>query len=587
MRLKPITEPWYVQALDRLREHLAHAEALLPLALVGLISGLLTGAVVIAFRWLTEHAQIMLTPIAGPEAFEGLPWSYRLALPIAGGLLIGVIFQRASVGSREVGVVHVMERLAYHSGRMPWKNAALQFFGAALSIMSGHSVGREGPVVHVGAASSSLLGQWLGFPNNSIRVLVACGAAASIAASFNTPIAGVIFAMEVVLMEYTLVGFTPVILAAVAATSLARVAYGPAPAFDIPIMQMTSLWELPYILLVGVLVGAAAALFIQGIRSLDVCCREIPLWMRTTAAGLVTGLCGLIAPEVMGIGYDTVELTLLGEMALGALVTVAAVKLVATVACISLGLPGGLIGPTLVMGAAAGGALGVVGHAMVPDMSSSEGFFAMLGMGAMMGATLQAPLAALMAVLELTANSNSILPGMFAIVTATLTTHVLFKKRSVYINMLQARGLDYRNDPVAVSLRRTGVGAIMERRLLALPRRIDASALPQPEPPAEWALLTEDDRVSAVLPWDALEKFMADFVAGKEISEELDLLEIQGAQQAFDMVRIHATLAEAIERMDRSGAQVVLVTGSDHPVPGNVYGVLTRDRIEAGVRYRT
>lgn len=575
-----------MQALDRLRDHLAHAEAVLPLALVGLISGLLTGTVIIAFRWLTEHAQIMLTPIAGPEAFEELSWSYRLGLPVAGGLFIGLIFQRASVGSRQVGVVHVMERLAYHSGRMPWKNAVLQFFGGALSIMSGHSVGREGPVIHVGAASSSLLGQWLGFPNNSIRVLVACGAAASIAASFNTPIAGVIFAMEVVLMEYTLAGFTPVILAAVAATSLTRVVYGSAPAFDIPIMQMTSLWELPYILLVGVLVGAAAALFIHGIRVIDERFREIPLWIRTTAAGLVTGLCALIAPEVMGIGYDTVELILLGEMALGALLTVAAVKLVATVACISLGLPGGLIGPTLVMGAAAGGALGVVGHAMLPEMSSSEGFYAMLGMGAMMGATLQAPLAALMAVLELTANSSSILPGMFAIVTATLTARVLFKKQSVFISMLQTRGLDYRNDPVAVSLGRTGVGAIMDRRLLALPRRIDASALPPPEGPAQWILLTEDERVAAAIPWVALEKFMKDLRAGKELSEELDLFEIQGAHLTFDTVRIHATLAEAIERMERSGAQVVLVTGSDNPLPGNVFGVLTRDRIEAGVRYR-
>ncbi len=223
-----------MQPLNRLREHLAHAEALFPLALVGLISGLVTGGVIIAFRWITENAQLALTPVAGPEAFEWLSWPYRLGLPIAGGLLIGVIFQRASLGSRQVGVVHVMEQLAYHSGRMPWKNAALQFFGGALSIMSGHSVGREGPVIHVGAASSSLLGQWLGFPNNSIRVLVACGVAASIAASFNTPIAGVIFAMEVVLMEYTLAGFTPVILAAVAATSLTRVVYGSAPAFDIP-----------------------------------------------------------------------------------------------------------------------------------------------------------------------------------------------------------------------------------------------------------------------------------------------------------------------------------------------------------------
>ncbi len=575
-----------MQPLQRLRDHLAHAEALFPLALVGLVSGLVTGGVIIAFRWLTESAQLMLTPVVGPEAFEWLSWPYRLELPVAGGLLIGVIFQRASVGSRQVGVVHVMERLAYHSGRMPWRNAVLQFFGGALSIMSGHSVGREGPVIHVGAASSSLLGQWLGFPNNSIRALVACGVAASIAASFNTPIAGVIFAMEVVLMEYTLAGFTPVILAAVAATSLTRIVYGSAPAFDIPIMQMNSLWELPYILLVGVVLGSAAALFIQGIRFLDERCRDLPLWIRTTAAGVATGICALVAPEVMGIGYDTVELTLLGEMALGALVLVAAMKLVATVACISLGLPGGLIGPTIVIGAAAGGALGVVGHALVPEMSSSEGFYAMLGMGAMMGATLQAPLAALMAVLELTGNSNSILPGMFAIVTATLTTRVVFKKQSVFISMLKARGLDYRHDPVASSLGRTGVGAMMDRRLLALPRHIDASALPDSEEQPQWVLLTEGNRVCGVVRWHALQSFMAEVREGAEKNQVLDLLQIHGAHESFDLVRMYATLAEVIEGMERGGARVALVTASDIARPDTVYGVLTRDRIEAGVRIR-
>ena len=575
-----------MRSLDNLREHLAHAEALFPLAIVGLVSGIVTGAVIIAFRWLTENAQLLLTPVSGPEAFEWLSWPYRLGLPVAGGLIIGLIFQQASLGSRQVGVVHVMERLAYHSGRMPWKNALMQFFGAALSIMSGHSVGREGPVIHVGAASSSLLGQWLGFPNNSIRVLVACGAAASIAASFNTPIAGVIFAMEVVLMEYTLVGFTPVILAAVAATSMTRIVYGSAPAFDIPIMQMTSLWELPYILLLGVVIGSAAALFIHGIRVMDERFREVPLWIRTTAAGVVTGLCALIAPEVMGVGYDTVELTLLGEMALGALIVVAVLKLVATVACISLGLPGGLIGPTIVMGAAAGGALGVVGHSLVPEMSSSEGFYAMLGMGAMMGAALQAPLAALMAVLELTANSNSILPGMFAIVTATLTTRVIFKQQSVFVTMLKARGLDYHHDPVAVSLGRTGVGAIMDRRLRVVPRRLRMSELPESTDPPQWVLLTEDNRVCGVVRWHALESFLQEVKANGDEGEVLDLLQIHGAHEQFHVVRLHATLAEALAGMQARDAGVALVAGSDRVTPGNVYGVLTRDRIEAGVRIR-
>ena len=576
-----------MQALQKLREHLAHADALLALALVGLTSGLVTGGVIIAFRWLTETAQVRLTPLANPEAFEWLSWPYRLGLPVAGGLLIGLIFQLVSTGSRQVGVVHVMERLAYHSGRLPWRNAVLQFVGGALSIMSGHSVGREGPAIHLGAASSSLLGQSLGLPNNSIRVLVACGVAASIAASFNTPIAGVIFAMEVVLMEYTLAGFTPVILASVAATSLTRAVYGSAPAISVPALQMTSLWELPYILLLGVVLGAVGALFIQSIRRIDERFRHVPLWIRTTTAGLVTGLCALVAPQVMGIGYDTVELTLLGEIGLGMLVVIAVAKLIATTACVSLGLPGGLIGPTLVMGAAAGGALGVVGHALVPELSSSEGFYAMLGMGAMMGATLQAPLAALMAILELTANSNSILPGMFAIVTASLTTRVAFKQSSVFVTMLEARGLEYQHDPVTISLSRTGVGAVIQRRIVSVARRVTKSALPNPQDrPFDWVLLTEGNQIVGLVPGEAFAAFLQTLDDDGESIEMFDLLKIAGASSDFSMVRLHATLREASERMRDADTSIVLVTRVEAATPGNIYGVLTRDQIEASVRYR-
>ncbi len=546
----------------------------------------MTGGVIIAFRWLIENAQLLLTPVTGPEAFEWLSWPYRLGLPIAGGLLIGVIFQRASLGSRQVGVVHVMERLAYHSGRMPWRNAVMQFFGAALSIMSGHSVGREGPVIHVGAASSSLLGQWLGFPNNSIRVLVACGVASSIATSFNTPIAGVIFAMEVVLMEYTLVGFTPVILAAVAATSLTRVVYGSAPAFDIPIMQMSSLWELPYILLVGVVLGAAAALFIYGIRFVDERCRDLPLWIQTGAAGVITGLCALIAPEIMGIGYDTVELTLLGEIALGALVLVAVMKLIAPIACISPGLPGGLIGPTIVVGAAAGGALGVVGARLGAgdELQRSLLRHARHGSddwrraaGAAGGVDGRAR-----AHREFEQHSSRHVRH----VTATLTSRVVFRQQSVFVSMLKARWLDYRFDPVAVSLGRTGVRAIMDRRLLALPRYLNPRSMPGVKEEPQWVLIVENGRVCGVVRWHALDSFLEEASADSDRGEALDLLQIHGAHEEFHVVHLHATLAEALDGMQTRGAGVALVAGSDMATPGNVRGVLTKDRIEAGVRIR-
>jgi len=232
----------------------------------------------------------------------------RFGLPAIGGLVIGLIFQYLShTGGVQVGVVHVLERLSYYQGHLPFRNSILQFFGAAISIISGHSVGREGPSIHLGSASGSLLGQWLHLPNNSIQTLVACGAAAGIAASFNTPLAGVIFSMEVIMMEYTISGFTPVILSAVSATAVTRFVFGAGSAFSLPSLQLASLFELPYLLIMGLVIGTLAAAFISSLKWFTEVSKEIAIWKRMTLAGILTGLCALVVPEIMGIGYDTVN----------------------------------------------------------------------------------------------------------------------------------------------------------------------------------------------------------------------------------------------------------------------------------------
>jgi H+/Cl- antiporter ClcA len=572
-----------VRILESLRQNLARADALMPLALVGTVSGVFSGLVIIAFRLLGGSSFFTFGVRSTAENFEALTWPWRIGLPVLGGLAIGVLMMSVSAASRQVGVDHVMERLAYHAGRLPWRNAVLQFVGATIAIVSGHSVGREGPSIHVGAASASLLGQWLHLPNNSIRILVACGTAAAIAASFNTPIAGVIFAMEVVMMEYTLVGFTPVILAAVAATSITHLVFGSRPVVEAPAMQMASLLELPYMLLVGLVLGALASLFISSVRRLNERARGVPLWMRSTAAGLITGLCALAAPEVMGIGYDTVELTLIGALGLSALVLIVTLKLIATTACIGLGVPGGLIGPTVVMGALGGAALGVIGHDLAPHLSASSGFYALLGMGAMMGATLQAPLAALMAILELTANPNSILPGMVVIVTATLTSRVLFGHESIYISMLRSRGLEYRHDPVAIALSRTGVEAVMTRRVAMAEMPLNlASAERIFEGTPEWIVLLSEGRILAAVSQEQFTRLIAEVDSGTT-RESVEFLAEHG--QRCVAVRGHATLRESLDAMNADNADVAAITGSSKRNSGNTYGILTRAQIHAAVRY--
>ena len=252
----------------------------------------------------------------------------------------------------------------------------------------------------------------------------------------------------------------------------------------------------------------------------------------------------------------------------------------------SLGLPGGLIGPTLVIGATAGGALGIVGHGLVPDNSATSGLYAILGMGAMMGAVLQAPLAALMAILELTANPNIILPGMFAIVTATLTTRVAFKQDSVFVSMLRTRGLEYRNDPVSVSLQRTGVGAVMSRQMTTTEAEVPADKVMElAGRQHEWVLVADGTRIESVLPRAALDSTAA-ALGELEPPDVVDLRSLDGGIDTFVTVRLQATLREALARLDRQSADLVLVTRSAVAMRNGVYGVLTRNQIESSVRYQ-
>ncbi len=568
---------------DLLRIRLSGQEALTIMAGLGLLSGLLTGVVMLAFRLVVESAQGQLIPGAGTENFEALEPVLRLLLCMGGGLTVGLLFQAVHTRLREVGVVHVMDRLAHHQGHLPLGNAVMQFLGAAISLISGHSVGREGPGVHLGAAAGSQLGVRLGLPNNTVRTLTACGVAASIAASFNTPLAGVIFAMEVVMMEYTVSGFAPVILAAVSATAVTRIVYGDAPAFVVPTLQIFSLSELPLVLLTGIVIGLLAAAFNHSVVFFSQRLTEWPIWIRLTLAGTVTGVLAMAAPQIMGVGYDTVTASLLGELALPTLITVAALKLLATTAGIGLGLPGGLIGPTLVVGAMAGGAVGAAISFWLPGELSHLGFYAMMGMGAMMAATLQAPLAALTAMLELSGNSNIIMPGLLAVITASLSARRLYGVESVFLLLMRARGLDYRNDPVAQHLRRLAVSSAMDRSVAVLPMKADraeAEAVLGEQQP-RWILAQDGMTPVAVLP-------AADLALAMENDPKaasLDLLAIPADRRDVAPVALEATLQEALERVRGTEAEVLYVTRPAAPGIIRVYGVLTESDIERSYRY--
>jgi len=565
--------------LEEFRLRVSRADALPELCLLGVLSGTLAAAVIIAFRSLVELGQNAFLPHYYDYESLGLVW--RLIVPLGGGALLGLLFAAVPKAMGRVGVPHIIERLDYHQGRLPWGNAVVQFVGGAIALICGHSVGREGPSIHLGAASSNVPAQWLRLPNNALRVVAACGAAAGIAATFNTPLAGVAFAMEVLMMESTVAAFAPVILATVCATTLTRFAFGQDLAFSVPAMSMGSLAELPLILVLGITLGAVAAAFIRSLRFFYERGLLLPLWLRPAAAGALVGLLALAVPQVMGIGYDTVDEALRGDLAIWLMAAMVLAKLVATAAAVGLGVPGGLIGPSLVIGAMGGGLFGAVAHQLGLFPGATVGFHVMLGMGAMMAGALQAPLAGLLAILELTGNPNIIFPGMLAVVAATLTSGRLHARESVFQALLRAMGVDYRNDWIARGLRQVGVAAAMNRSFVQLESRVERSqAKASLNDKPRWIVIRRDEEPPLLMPAVDLARALQDHPE----ATQLDLLALPAGRLAVAAVDFQSSLQEAQESLQQTGAEALYVTRVTVPGLPRVYGVLTREDILSGYR---
>ncbi len=567
------------------RHRLADSSSLIQMSLVGILSGFGCALVILAFRFAIEMPSASWLPNNDADNFEALPTWLHFALPLAGAILLGLILSFLKPEDTRTGTVHVLTRLHAHHGHLPLKNALVQFFGGAFAIATGQSGGREGPAIHLGSATSSLIGQKLQLPNNSIRMMIGCGTAAAIAASFNTPIAGVIFAMEVIMMEYTVAGFIPVMLSAVIGTTMTRLVYGSEQLFTIPPLQLASLWELPYIALIGVVIGCFAAAF-NIIIKITLRFSEKPIAWRFTLAGLITASCALLAPEVLGIGYDSLNDALSNQLPLNLLLILIVVKITATATSTGLGLPIGLIGPNLLIGACIGSAMGILSAHFFPNTAGHHSFYVLLGMGAMMGAVLNAPLAALMALMELANNTAMIFPGMLAITIATLINREVFKQRSAHQTVLQYMQQNLATDPISLALQRTSVATVMQRSLSATPQTIPKDKAEQLiENNSLWYIVTLDaseTNNSSVLirRRDILPQLQAALTSSSQPeSESFNLLELAVRSQPVVELPIQATLHEALMTMDQQQVDALHICGYiSGPYPGN--GILMRDDIE-------
>ena len=428
------------------------------------VVGVLTGLFSIAFAELIHGVQWLA--IGAPDlASYVLPWVPRwrvLLAPTVGGLLVGLVGRYLSSEVRGHGVPEVMEAVALHGGRMRRRVAFTKSLASALTIGTGGSVGREGPIVQIGAAVGSASGQLLGLPADQLRALAAAGAAGGIAAAFNAPIAGTFFALEVIARNFSARTFGPVVLCAVFSTLVSRMHFGDDPAFVVPPIQLGSPWETPLAAVLGIFCGVVAVVFCRLLSRLERVFVRIPLpfVLKPALGGLLVGSLVLISPHLYGIGYETMDSTLAGSLPWRTLALLLLLKPIATSLTLASGGSGGVFLPSLYLGGLVGGLFAAGLTAALPAATWSAGAWALVGMAGVLAGTSHAPITAVLLAFELTHNYEVVLPVMLASAVATLVARGL-QRDSIYTEKLRARGIDIdRREDLA--LRGVFAGEIMQ-----------------------------------------------------------------------------------------------------------------------------
>ncbi len=456
---------------------------------VGLGAGL--GAV--AFRYLIEGFTYVFTGhdsygveghVANPLV-PGLGIWFVALVPIVGGLLYGPLVERYASEARGHGVPEVMLAVARKGGRIRPIVAVVKSLASALCIGSGGSVGREGPIVQIGSALGSTIGQLTRAPEARMRLLVACGAAGGISATFNAPIAGVFFALEVILRDFETRSFSAVVIASVTADVIGRAAFGSEAFLKLPQVGVGSVAGYPLYLVLGLLAAAVGVFFIRFLYTLED--RADRLWRfseswRPAAGGVLLGLLLLAVPQMYGVGYEVLESAIAGNYALLFLLALLASKVLATSLTLSIGGSGGVFAPSLFMGAMLGTAFGLAVHGLLPGIAGPAGAYGLIGMGAVFAAAARAPMTAILIIFELTGDYRIMLPLMLAVVIATALANRM-SPDSIYTLKLARRGID---------LLRRRPASPMEAITVAEAMR------PTPEPVRSGAPLAEVlDRLSA------------------------------------------------------------------------------------------
>jgi CIC family chloride channel protein len=433
--------------------------------ILAIIVGIAGGFVSIGFRWLIKYFERFTLNGTGKtlELVDNLPIYWKILLPVAGGLIVGPLVYFFAREAKGHGVPEVMQAIALKNGVIRPRVVAVKSVASAITLSTGGSVGQEGPIIQIGSALGSTIGQLLKVSPDRLKILVGCGAAAGIAATFNAPIAGAFFALEIILGNFAIASFSPIVISSVLATVISRAFLGNSPIFVVPHYSLISSWEIPIYMGLGIVCGFIAVAFIVTLHTSEKLFDRLkmPDYLKTPLGAIVLGFIFIAFPHVFGGGYQTIELAMNGNLVWYLLLALIFVKLAATSITLGSGGSGGIFAPSLFLGAVAGGTFGNLVNYLFPRVTAGSGAYAMVGMGAVVAGATHAPITSILILFEMTNDYKIILPLMIACTIATIIARKL-KEDSIYTVKLTARGISLNQGREEIIMKSFTVGDLMK-----------------------------------------------------------------------------------------------------------------------------
>lgn len=520
---------------------------------IALTVGLVSGLAAVGFRWGIERLQAWIYGTDDVHKLHshaaGLDWWWVLLIPVVGGLVVGLILHKFTDDGRVRSVADVIEGAALYEGRVERRKGLASTLASLLTLSTGGSSGREGPVVHLAAILATYTSRLIRANGITGRDLLGCAVAAAVSASFNAPIAGALFALEVVLRHFALHAFAPIVIASVAGTVVSRLVYGDVTEFVLGTQNALQFYvELPAFLLLGLLSGLVAVVFMRAMIWADalgttvMSATGLPRYLRPALAGAMLGGIAVFYPHIIGVGYETTTDALTGRLVFHDAVVFVAVKVVAVAITIGGRMGGGVFSPSLMIGALTGLAFGIVATGVFPAVSGSPTLYALSGMGAVAAAVLGAPISTTLIVFELTGDWQTGLAVMVAVsLSSALASRLV--DRSFFLTQLEQRGIHLAAGPQAYLLATFHVASVM--RSVDHPRAADPAACEKLI--SEGTYVLEDKTLDQAMP--ILEAANASFIPVCVPSKEDGPPVLRGALFQVDALRafnraLAATAAE-------------------------------------------